>query len=62
MYRKDAFDQEGAIGMWKSTNHRFPGITIFRRRDAAVSHNVAAATKRKASVLTDQIILGDVVN
>jgi len=32
MYRKDAFAQEGVIGMWKSTNHRFRGITIFRRR------------------------------
>jgi len=31
MYRKDAFSQEAAIGMWKSTNHRFRGITIFRR-------------------------------
>lgn len=34
MYRKDAFAQEAVIGMWKSTNHRFRGITIFRRRDA----------------------------
>ena len=47
MYRKDAFDQEGVIGMVKSTNHRFRVITIFRRRDAAISHNVAAATKRR---------------
>jgi hypothetical protein len=31
MYRKDAFSQEALIGMWKSTNHRFRGITIFRR-------------------------------
>lgn len=31
MYRKDAFAQEAVIGMWKSTNHRFRGITIFRR-------------------------------
>lgn len=31
MYRKDAFSQEAVIGMWKSTNHRFRGITIFRR-------------------------------
>ena len=31
MYRKDAFAQEGCIGMWKSTNHRFRGITVFRR-------------------------------
>ena len=32
MYRKDAFDLEAAIGMWKSTNHRFRGISVFRRR------------------------------
>jgi hypothetical protein len=31
MYRKDAFSQEAVIGMWKSTNHRFRGITIFKR-------------------------------
>jgi hypothetical protein len=31
MYRKDCFAQEAVIGMWKSTNHRFRGITIFRR-------------------------------
>ena len=31
MYRKDAFNVEATIGMWKSTNHRFRGITIFRR-------------------------------
>ena len=48
MYRKDRFEQEAAIGMWKSTNHRFRGITIFGRRDAALSPNVAAAIKRKA--------------
>ncbi len=34
MYRKDKFEQEAVIGMWKSTNHRFRGITIFCRRDA----------------------------
>lgn len=33
MYRKDTFDIEAVIGMWKSTNHRFRGITIFCRRD-----------------------------
>ncbi len=49
MYRKDAFEQEAAIGMWKSTNHRFRGITIFRRRDAAISHNVASAARRRAA-------------
>jgi hypothetical protein len=48
MYRKDSFEQEAAIGMWKSTNHRFRGITIFRRRDAAVSGNVASASRRRA--------------
>lgn len=32
MYRKDTFSVEATIGMWKSTNHRFRGITIFRRR------------------------------
>lgn len=31
MYRKDTFAIEATIGMWKSTNHRFRGITIFRR-------------------------------
>lgn len=31
MYRKSAFSPEAVIGMWKSTNHRFRGITIFRR-------------------------------
>jgi hypothetical protein len=48
MYRKDAFELEAAIGMYKSTNHRFRGITIFCRRDATISHNVAAASKRNA--------------
>ncbi len=49
MYRKDAFEQEAVIGMVKSTNHRFRVVTVFRRRDAAVSHNVAAATRRRAN-------------
>lgn len=31
MYRKDAFSVDATIGMWKSTNHRFRGITVFRR-------------------------------
>ena len=31
MFRKDAFAIEATIGMWKSTNHRFRGITVFRR-------------------------------
>ncbi|MBV9247935.1 MAG: hypothetical protein JO227_01635 [Acetobacteraceae bacterium] len=49
MFRKDAFEQEAVIGMVKSTNHRFRVITIFRRRDASPSHNVAAANKRRAA-------------
>jgi hypothetical protein len=32
MYRKDTFALEATIGMWKSTNHRFRGITIFQRK------------------------------
>jgi hypothetical protein len=59
MYRKDAFAQEAAIGMWKSTNHRFRGITIFRRRDAAVSHNVAAASKRRANLRAELLDAAD---
>lgn len=35
MYRKDAFALEATIGMWKSTNHRFRGVSIFRRRAMA---------------------------
>jgi hypothetical protein len=35
MYRKDAFTIEATIGMWKSTNHRFRGITVFSRLEAA---------------------------
>lgn len=34
MFRKDCFAIEATIGMWKSTNHRFRGITIFRRLGA----------------------------
>ena len=30
-HRKAVFAIEATIGMWKSTNHRFRGITIFRR-------------------------------
>ncbi len=52
MYRKDAFAQEAAIGMWKSTNHRFRGITIFCRRDANRSGNVAAAARRRSAKQT----------
>jgi hypothetical protein len=31
MYRKDAFAIEGAIGVMRSTNHRFRLVSIFRR-------------------------------
>lgn len=31
MYKKIAFEPEAVIGMWKSTNHRFRGITVFKR-------------------------------
>ncbi|MCE2580732.1 hypothetical protein LDL36_20235 [Komagataeibacter sp. FNDCR1] len=31
MFRKDHFTVEATIGMWKSTNHRFRGITVFHR-------------------------------
>jgi hypothetical protein len=55
MYRKDAFEQEGAIGMWKSTNHRFRGITIFRRRDAEVSAIVGRAAKRRGVTPVEQL-------
>lgn len=51
MYRKDAFEQEAVIGMVKSTNHRFRVMTVFRRRDAAISGNVAAAIRRRQSEL-----------
>lgn len=34
MYRSDQFACEAAIGMFKSTNHRFRIVTVFRRRDA----------------------------
>ena len=33
VYRKEIFDVEATIGMWKSTNHRFRGITVFRRNE-----------------------------
>jgi hypothetical protein len=62
MYRKDAFEQEAVIGMWKSTNHRFRGITIFRRRDAAVSHNVAIAAKKRAASLARQLVMDEVAD
>jgi len=62
MYRKDAFEQEAAIGMWKSTNHRFRGITIFCRRDAAASHNVINAAKKKASNRAEQMEAGEIMS
>lgn len=33
MYRKEDFQTEGAIGVVKSTNHRFRVVSFFRRRD-----------------------------
>lgn len=36
MYRKDCFTLEATIGMWKSTNHRFRGVSIFRRANSAL--------------------------
>jgi hypothetical protein len=51
MYRKDAFAQEAVIGMWKSTNHRFRGITIFRRLEAPrpiATPRFGAARRRNA--------------
>ena len=33
MYKKDVFTLEATIGMWKSTNHRFRGISVFYRKD-----------------------------
>lgn len=59
MYRKDSFDQEAVIGMVKSTNHRFRVVTVFRRRDAAISHNVAAATKRREAARATQLEAAD---
>ena len=59
MYRKDAFEQEAAIGMWKSTNHRFRGITIFRRRNAEVSANVASAARRRNTRSEQLALVGD---
>lgn len=59
MYRKDAFEQEAAIGMWKSTNHRFRGITIFRRRNAEISANVASAARRRNTRSEQIALVGD---
>ena len=35
MYRKDTWALQAAIGMVKSTNHRFRVVTVFRRRKSA---------------------------
>jgi hypothetical protein len=48
MYRKDMFEQEAVIGMWKSTNHRFRGITIFRRLDPHGTATVGLKAKKLA--------------
>jgi len=40
IYRKELFTVEATIGMWKSTNHRFRGITVFRRRSPAYTARV----------------------
>lgn len=59
MYRKDSFEQEGVIGMVKSTNHRFRVMTIFCRRDAEISHNVAAAARRRRNKQSAQMEAAD---
>jgi hypothetical protein len=48
MFRRDAFAIEATIGMWKSTNHRFRGITVFRRvqTDCAESDRERSAARR----------------
>ncbi len=46
MYRKDAFVLEATIGMWKSTNHRFRGISIFRRAQAEAPKRSSAKKAR----------------
>jgi hypothetical protein len=48
MYRKDMFEQEAVIGMWKSTNHRFRGITIFRRLDPQGKATVGLKARKLA--------------
>jgi hypothetical protein len=50
MYRSDEWDIEAAIGMYKSTNHRFRGITIFRRHarlSAAALEGSSSQSTRK---------------
>lgn len=46
MYRKDIFIVEAVIGMWKSTNHRFRGITIFSRGKTKVTAGTARPSTR----------------
>lgn len=46
MYRKEMFEQEAVIGMWKSINHRFRRITSFRR--LPLSSSVVATALRRA--------------
>jgi len=47
MYRKDAFAVEATIGMWKSTNHRFRGVTVFRRLAAHVVEQLHDGTAER---------------
>jgi hypothetical protein len=53
MYRKTDWAIEATIGMWKSTNHRFRGITIFKRLaqsdSALTARSLAGSKKRIAS-------------
>jgi hypothetical protein len=49
MYRKDAFVQEAVIGMWKSTNHRFRGITVFRRLGKEGEEGLVGAFRKRQS-------------
>jgi hypothetical protein len=62
MYRKDAFEQEAAIGMWKSANHRCRGITILLRRNAEVSQNVAATVEKKTASRSRKFAVEDRAN
>lgn len=48
MYRKDLFELEAVVGMWKSTNHRFRGITIFRRMEPRASATVGLKAQKLA--------------
>lgn len=59
MYRKDAFAQEAVIGMWKSTNHRFRGITIFRRLGPPLQTDAprSGAVRRRAAHDQQRLLL-----